>query len=382
MKYPFLQLATVNAPYMDEIRRRVDAVVASGRYVGGPEVEELEERLRRLTGAEYAIGVSNGLDALRLILRGYILTGRLQPADEVLVPANTYIASVLAISDAGLTPVLVEPNVSTANLDISALERSITPGKTRAIMPVHLYGRVCYSDELEAIAKKHDLLIIEDNAQAIGASILTEGRGRVTTGALGDAAAFSFYPTKNIGAMGDAGAVTTSDPELAQCVRALANYGADRRYHNLYQGYNCRLDPIQAAVLNVKLPHLDEENEYRRDIATTYRSELSSLSADRLRLPMFPSDPAEMVWHQFVINLPSGDEGRRRLTSALDSAGVGWDIHYATPPHLQPCYRNQFGNHKFPITESLASSCLSLPITRCTSMEDAVEISKIIIDTL
>lgn len=377
-KYPFLELATVNAPYMDEIRQRVDAVIASGRYVGGPEVEELEERLRTLTGADHAIGVSNGLDALRLILSGYIQIGRLKPGDEIIVPANTYIASVLAISDAGLVPVLAEPDPTTSNLDMTQLERYFTPGRTRAVMPVHLYGRVCWNSELEEFARKHDLLVIEDNAQAIGASIVTASRGRVSTGALGHAAAFSFYPTKNIGAMGDGGAVVSSDPELARCVRALANYGADRRYHNLYQGFNCRLDPVQAAVLNVKLPHIGEENEYRRGIAEAYWDALASVSPHKLRLPLLPSDPLEMVWHQFVIHLSSGSLGRDSLTVALDRAGVGWDIHYPTPPHLQPCYRDAFKAGHFPITEELASSCLSLPITRCTSVDDAVEISGII----
>lgn len=353
---------------MEEIQRRVAAVVASGRYVGGPEVEELEERLVQLTGADYAIGVSNGLDALRLILRAYVQLGRLKPGDEVIVPANTYIASVLAISDAGLVPVLAEPDPLTSNLDLGRLEESLTP-RTRAVMPVHLYGRVCWSEELADFARKYNLLIIEDNAQAIGASVMTADRGRVSTGELGHAAGFSFYPTKNIGAMGDGGAVTTSDPELAATVRALANYGADRRYHNLYRGFNCRLDPIQAAVLNVKLPHIKEENDYRRAIAETY---CSSINTPYVITPLLPDDPEEMVWHQFVVHVAD----RKKFADMLDSHEIGWDVHYAVPPHLQPCYSDM--KLKLPETELLANNCVSLPITRCTSIDDAREIAKII----
>lgn len=369
-KYPFLDLATVNAPFMDEIRNRVEAVILSGRYVGGAEIAEFEERLARHCDMSYAIGVSNGLDALRLILRGYIEMGFMNPGDEVIVPANTYVASVLAISDAGLTPVLAEPSSETSNLDLSRLEEYVT-SRTRAVMVVHLYGRACWSEDLEKFAQKYNLKIIEDNAQAIGASFNTISRGRRHTGGLGDATAFSFYPTKNIGAMGDAGAITTSDSELAQIVRALANYGSDRRYHNIYKGFNCRLDPIQAAVLNVKLPHIDSENQKRRDIARIYLSEINN---EAIALPLMPSDPNEMVWHQFVVNV----ENRDNFTAYLDKNSVGWDIHYATPPHRQPCYAELPAGGKFPITDKLAETCVSLPITRCTSPADASEIASLL----
>lgn len=370
IRFPFLELATVNAPFIDEIKRHTDAIIDSGRYVGGPEVEELERRLCDLTGSRFAIGVSNGLDALRLILRAYIEIGAMRPGDEIIVPANTYVASVLAISDAGLTPVLAEPNEATSNLDLDLLERYITP-KTRGIMAVHLYGRICWGEQIEALARKHNLKIIEDNAQAIGASVVTPSRGRRFSGGLGDAAAFSFYPTKNIGALGDAGAVTTSDRELAYAVRALANYGADRRYHNIMKGFNCRLDPVQAGVLNVKLPHIERENNLRREIAAVYLSEIRN---DAITLPSIPDDPAEMVWHQFVIHTPE----RERFTSFLTDNSVGWDIHYATPPHRQPCYAGEFSNLQLPVTERLAGSCVSLPVTRCTSVADAREIAAII----
>lgn len=372
MRYPFLELATVNAPFMDELQRRVAGVVSSGRYVGGPEVEEFENRLLRLTGADYAVGVSNGLDALRLILRAYIEMGVFRPGQEVIVPANTYIASVLAISDAGLRPVLAEPSAADSNLDLERLGEYLTP-QTCAIMPVHLYGRVCWSAALEDFARRNGLKIIEDNAQAIGASVVLPGRGRVKTGNLGDAAGFSFYPTKNIGAMGDAGAVTTSDPELARTVRALANYGADRRYHNIMKGYNCRLDPVQAAVLNVKLPFVDRENAYRRRIAEIYTENVDNPSVS---LPSLPADPEEMVWHQFVVHTPL----RELFTRYLDENGIGWDIHYAVPPHRQPCYCPDGGHPsvELPVTERLADSCVSLPVTRCTSEEDARAISALI----
>lgn len=368
-RYPFLDLATVNLPFMEEIRERVGRVITSGRYVGGEEVAVFEDSLARFSGSEYAVGVSNGLDALRLILRGYVAMGVMKPGDEVIVPANTYVASVLAVSDAGLVPVLAEPSPRTSNLDLSRLREYLTP-RTRAVMTVHLYGRVCWGEELETFAIDNGLKIIEDNAQAIGASVVTASRGRRRAGGLGDAAAFSFYPTKNIGAMGDAGAVTTSDPELARTVRGLANYGSDRRYHNVWKGFNCRLDPMQAAVLNVKLPHTDRENALRRGIAGVYLSEIWN---EAVSLPSAPDDPDEMVWHQFVVH--AADRGR--FTRFLDDNLIGWDIHYATPPHRQPCYA-EFSGGDYPVTDRLADTCVSLPVSRCTSEADAREIARII----
>lgn len=370
-KYPFLDLGPVNAPYMDEMSAAMERVVRSGRYIGGIETEQFEQNLRHLTGAGYAVGVSNGLDALRIILRGYIELGEMAPGDEVIVPANTYIASVLAISDNGLTPVLAEPDLLTSNLDTTRIESLITT-RTRAIMPVHLYGRVCFDERLKALARRHSLLIIEDNAQAIGAVSPAPGiTGGTVTGNLGHAAAFSFYPTKNIGALGDAGAVTTSDERLARAVRALANYGSDRRYHNIYRGLNCRLDPVQAAVLNVKLPHIDQENAMRRELAAIYCREITN---PEVRLPeLVPGH----VFHQFVIHT----DNRDAFTRHLDEHGVGWDMHYATPPHMQPCYKELTNNSKplhLPVTERLADTCVSLPITRCTTPADAKEIANII----
>lgn len=365
MKYPFLDLTPVNAPFIDEIIEAQRRVALSGRFIGGEEVDRLEENLCRLTGAKHTVAVSNGLDALRLILRAYIELGEMKPGDEVIVPANTYIASVLAISDAGLTPVTAEPSEHTHNLDISLVESLITP-RTRAIMPVHLYGRVCFSDKLAEIARRHNLRIIEDNAQAIGASC-----GGVSTGNLGDAAAFSFYPTKNIGALGDAGAVTTSDERLAQTVRALANYGSSRRYHNIYCGFNCRMDPLQAAALNVKLPYTQRENDYRRNLARIYDAEIRS---PRIGLPEIPADPTEHVFHQYVITTPD----RPELIDYLRDNSIGFDIHYPVPVHRQPCYAGTLGTSSHPVAETLATRILSLPITRTTSPDDAHAIAAIL----
>jgi len=367
--YTFLNLGPINEPYYPELIAAVSRVVTSGRYIGGSEVESFESALGQLSQVPYAVGVSNGLDALRLILRGYIELGVMAPGDEIIVPANTYIASVLAISEAGLRPVLVDPSAATSNLDTSLVEGAVTD-RTRGIMTVHLYGRVSWDETLMKIARKYGLKLIEDNAQAIGAVSAVPGlSGTCVTGGLGDAAAFSFYPTKNIGALGDAGAVTTHDAALADAVRALANYGSDVRYHNIYRGFNCRMDPVQAAVLKVKLPHVADENAYRRGLASIY--------CDRITNPLvrLPELTADHVFHQFVVHVADRDAFTRHLTEN----GVGWDIHYAVPPHLQPCYAGQLAvPGQLPVTELLADTCVSLPVTRCTSTDDALGIAEII----
>ncbi len=366
IKYPFLDLATVNAPYIEELHRAAGSIIDSGRYVGGPEVEAFEKSLAADTGTAFAVGTANGLDALRLIIRAYIELGRLKAGDEIIVPANTYIASILAITDCGLIPVPVEPRTDTLNLDTSLIEKAITPA-TRAIMTVHLYGRACHDATLMEIAKRHNLLVIEDNAQAIGARSRLNNR---RTGSLGDAAAFSFYPTKNIGALGDAGAVTTDDAELAAAVRALANYGSDRRYHNIYCGLNSRLDPLQAAFLNIKLKHLDEENALRAAIAEIYENEISN---PRVIKPHY-SAGGDMVWHQYVVMT----EDRDGFRDYLLKNGVQTDVHYATPPHRQPCYADLLGKLSLPVTDTIADQVVSLPVTRCTSEDDARAIARII----
>lgn len=373
-KYPFLDLATVNKPYMDRLVKAAEGVIRSGRYIGGYEVEAFEDSLKGLLEVPYAVGVSNGLDALRLTLRAYMVMGRLREGDEVVVPANTYIASVLAISDAGLVPVLADPDILTMNLDAKGLHGALT-GRVRAVMPVHLYGRVAWSDEMKRLVEENNLIVVEDCAQAIGARAVTEGlNGSVMAGGLGHAGALSFYPTKNIGALGDAGAVTTHDGELAATVRALANYGADRRYHNIYCGFNCRLDPVQAAMLRVKLPHAGLENADRFARALAY-----SRTIDRpdVITPLMSGEVTDCVWHQYVIRVLDGK--RDEMARLLAERGVETDMHYAVPPHLQPCYSG-LKHGPLPVTERLAGEILSLPVSSCTSVKDAAEIGRIIND--
>lgn len=374
MKYPFLDLGTVNEPYADELIAAAERVIRSGRYIGGPEVEAFESQLGEMLGAPYIIGVSNGLDALRLILRAYCETGVFKQGDEIIYPANTYIASVLAISDAGFVPVPVDVDVKTMNLDTSLLESAVTP-RTRGIMAVHLYGRVAWDEALVECACRHGLKIIEDCAQALGARTLAKGLHDLPhAGALGDAAGISFYPTKNVGALGDGGAVVTHDAELARTVRALANYGSETRYHNIYKGFNCRLDPLQAAFLQVKLPHLDSENADRFARALAYQR---TISHPDIILPYMSSEVTDNVWHQYVIRVTGGK--RDRLREKLAERGVGTDIHYAVPPHCQPCY-SEMDHGPLPVTEQLAGEILSLPIATGTSVADAAEIARIIND--
>lgn len=367
--YTFLDLATVNAPYFGQITEAVNHVITGGRYIGGAENEAFESELAASCGSRYCVGTSNGLDALRLIFRAYIEMGVMKPGDEVIVPANTYVASVLAVSDNGLVPVFAEPDLRTMNLDTSRLEEYVSP-RTRAVMTVHLYGRACFDGRLADLARRHNLKIVEDNAQAIGAVAYEPGAGGShITGALGDAAAFSFYPTKNIGALGDAGAVTTDDAALASAVRALANYGSDRQYHNIYRGLNCRLDPMQAAILRVKLPHLDAENDMRRDIARIYEHEITNPAVVK---PLF-SDDRLSVWHQYVVQTDDREDFRRHLADK----GVETTVHYPAAPFDQPCYRNEF-RPDCPIARKIAARVTSLPVSRCTSPDDAREIAAII----
>lgn len=350
----FLNLKQINQQYLEELSQAARDVIASGWYLLGERVSKFESNLSKYVGVEHAIGVGNGLDALRLILRGYIELGVMAVGDEVLVPANTYIATILAIADNGLKPVLVEPDTNTYNLDLSQLERHITP-RTRAIMVVHLYGRVCWSEGLESLAAQYNLRVIEDNAQAIGAS----WRGR-KTGSLGDAAGFSFYPGKNLGALGDSGAVATDDAELADVVRALANYGSRVKYVNEFKGLNSRLDEIQAAFLDVKLKYLDIENRRRREIANAYCRFIDNpaivLPAGRGHAAVF--DEEEHVWHLFVIRSDARDLLRRHL----EAEGVQTLIHYPIPPHRQGAF-SEMAALSLPVTDRMHETVLSLPIS-------------------
>lgn len=368
VKYPFLSLKRVNAPYAEALKEAACRVIDSGYYVGGPEVEALEKDLCKIAGTPYAVAVSNGLDALRLIFRGYMELGYLSQGDEVIVPSDTYIASVLAVTDCGLKPVFVEPRLDTYNLDSSLIEEAITE-RTRAILPVHLYGRTCWDAKLAEIATRHNLLVVEDNAQAIGAESNVPGLyGTHLTGGLGHAGAFSFYPTKNIGALGDAGTITTHDAKLAETVRALRSYGSLKRYHNIYPGLNCRMDPIQAAMLRVKLPYLQAETEHRRQLARIYCEEIKNPA---VTLPI--DDGRECVWHQFVVRV----KDRERFRAFLLNNGVETSVNYPAAPHCQPCY-SQYSHLQLPIAEQIANEVVSLPLSAGTSPRDAYEIAQIV----
>lgn len=372
MRYPFLDLAKVNEPYYDELVRAAERVIRSGRYIGGEEVEAFETELSQMLKAPYIIGVSNGLDALRLILRAYIQLGVFKDGDEVIYPANTFIASVLAISDAGLVPVPVDIDERTLNIDTSLIEAAVTE-RTKAIMPVHLYGNIVWDDMLVNIARRYSLKIIEDSAQALGAYGSQCGLHESSfAGALGDAGAISFYPTKNVGALGDAGAVVTFDGELARVVRTLANYGSDRQYHNIYRGFNCRIDPIQAAMLRVKLPYLAKENSDRTERALAYQN---TIDREGIYLPHITHEKYDQVWHQFVIRVVN--HKRDRFREMLEREGVGTAIHYAVPPHKQPCYSGM-AHGDLSVTERIADELVSLPIATGTSVADAMEIGRVI----
>lgn len=360
----FLDLQKINLQYQNEIEERLLNVFRSGWYLLGNEVKQFEENLSQYIGCKETIGVANGLDALRLILKAYIEMGKMQKGDEIIVPANTYIASILAISDNGLVPVLVEPNIENYNIDITKIEENITE-KTKAIMIVHLYGRVVFSDELKTLAKKYNLKIIEDNAQAIGATW-----NGIKTGNLGDAASFSFYPGKNLGALGDAGAVTTNDETLAKTIRAISNYGSNQKYVNIYQGLNSRLDEIQATALDVKLKYIDKENQRRKEIAARYLSEIKN---DKIILPENPKNVDENVWHLFVIRTKE----RERLQNYLTENGIQTLIHYPIPPHKQEAYKDM-NDLSFPITETIHNEVLSLPISPVMEEEEIEKLINII----
>lgn len=345
----FLDLQKINLQYQKEIETKLLETFRSGWYLLGDQVKSFEQNLSQYIGSPHTVGVANGLDALRLIFKAYLELGRLKVGDEVIVPANTYIASLLAITDNRLKPVFAEPDIASSNIDISKIEALITP-KTKAIMVVHLYGQVCWSEALENIAKKYNLKIIEDNAQAIGA----EWKG-IKTGNLGDAAGFSFYPGKNLGALGDAGAVSCKDALLAKTIRTLANYGSEEKYVNKYQGLNSRLDEIQAVVVDVKLKYIDADNEKRRNIAERYCSEITN---PKIILPQLPKNSEEHVWHLFVIRTSKRDQ----LQKYLLEHGIQTLIHYPIPPHKQKAYK--YYNHlSFPITEKIHDEVLSLPIS-------------------
>ena len=361
MTIPFLDLKAINAQYRNELIDACTRVIDSGWYIGGSELEQFEQKFAIYCGAEFAIGVANGLDALILTLRAWKELGKLNDGDEVIVPSNTYIASILAISANNLVPVLVEPTIATYNICPKNIEAAIT-NKTKAILPVHLYGQLADMPAIMDIAKRHELLVLEDSAQAHGAFI--DGK---RAGSWGDASGFSFYPGKNLGALGDAGAVTTDDKELAHTLRALRNYGSHEKYKNLFQGVNSRLDEIQAAMLRVKLSHLDEETAHRRRIADVYINGIHNPSI------ILPKPCAEThVWHVFVIRC----EQRDALQKHLADNGIQTLIHYPIPPHKQQAYK-EWNDLSYPVSETIHKEVLSLPIGPTLTVDEAEEVIKL-----
>ena len=384
---PFLSLKDVTALHGAEINEAVSRVVNGGWYLQGKENEKFEADYAQFIGTKYCIGCANGLDALIWIFRAYIEMGVMKPGDEVIVPANTYIATILAITENGLVPVLCEPKPNTLEIDDDLIEGLITP-KTKAIAIVHLYGRNAYTDKIGALCKKYNLKLVEDNAQAHGCMGKVESlefsvesqckvdSGKyVRTGSIGDAAGHSFYPGKNLGALGDGGAVTTNDPELAAAVRALANYGSQKKYVFKYAGRNSRLDEIQAAVLDVKLKYLVEDNQHRKEVAHYYYENLNN---PLVTLPDLLPDE-QNVYHLFPILVGGGK--RDALHDYLDANGVGTVCHYPIAPHKQECYAKEAWNIpqlSFPITERLADEELSLPIGPTITEREVKEVIRLI----
>ena len=350
---PFLNLKAINAQYRDELVAAATRVIDSGWYIHGAEHQGFEADFSAYHGGGFALGVANGLDALTLTIRAWKELGLMREGDEVLVPANTYIASILGVTENRLVPVLVEPDERTYNLDPARLAAALTP-RTRAILPVHLYGQAADMPSIMSFAREHGLKVLEDCAQAHGAVV-----GGRKVGTWGDAAGFSFYPGKNLGALGDAGAVLTSDRHLADTIRALRNYGSHQKYFNVFQGVNSRLDELQAALLRVRLRHLDSENERRRAVANRY---LVSVRNPAVRLPQFVTGDSGHVWHLFVVRVSN----RESFVSHLTAAGIQTVIHYPTPPHRQQCYP-ELHSWVLPITDAIHREVVSLPISPAMS---------------
>lgn len=358
----FLNLKGITHMYADEIREAVLSVTDSGWYLQGQANQQFEAHYAQYIGTGHCIGVANGLDALTLIYRAYIEMGVMKPGDEVIVPANTYIASILALTENGLKPVLVEPDIETLEMDDSLIEQHITE-RTRSIMIVHLYGRCAYTEKIGLLCKKHGLKLVEDNAQAHGCQYI-EG---VRTGSIGDAAGHSFYPGKNLGALGDGGAVTTNDNSLADCIKALANYGSQQKYVFKYRGRNSRLDEIQAAVLDVKLRHLDDDNRRRQAVAHYYYDNIKN---PLITLPR-RLDDTQNVYHIFPILCPERD----RLQQYLTEQGIQTLIHYPIPPHKQACYK-EWNSLSLPVCERIHKQELSIPISQVLTDGEMEEITQ------
>ncbi len=361
---PFLDLKAINQRFELDFNRKFQDFLDTGYYVLGSQVKAFESSFASYCGADYCVGVGNGLDALRLILEAYKALGKLQDGDEVLVASNTYIATILAIKQAGLIPVLVEAENITFNFQLLALKNAITE-KSKVIMPVHLYGQLSPMVEINALAKKYGLLVLEDAAQAHGAKDTNGNRA----GNLGDAAGFSFYPSKNLGGLGDAGAVTTNDKSLAETIVKLRNYGTSTKYVNDILGFNSRLDELQAAFLNIKLPSLDADNDIRRKIADRYLSEITN---EKIKLPVY-SGKEEHVFHLFVVQVAN----RAEFSAYLDKNKIGYLIHYPIPPHRQKAL-SEYANFSFPITEKVHDEVVSIPISPVLSNEHVSNVIEVL----
>ena len=357
----FLDLQKINEKYSAEFNEVFSNVLQSGWFILGKEVEKFENNFAAYCGTQFSLGVANGLDALILIIEGYKQLGLMSEGDEIIVPSNTYIASILAITKAGLVPVLVEPDPATFLIDPTKIEEKIT-SKTKAILPVHLYGRLCDMVAINKIANQYNLKVIEDSAQSHGATL-----NGIRSGNLGDASGFSFYPGKNLGAIGDAGALTTNDKELTETIKALRNYGSHKKYENLYQGINSRLDELQAGLLSVKLKYLDAETDIRRAVAERYNTEIIN---PLIVLPQLPADRNEHAWHLYVIQV----NNREKFQQFLADNGVQTLIHYPIPPHKQKAYE-EWNNLSYPISEKMHREVISLPISPVMSAD---EVSKVI----
>lgn len=364
MKTPFLDLKAINLKDHKDIIQAMENVLTSGWYIHGEYCKQFEKNFAAYCGAKHCIGVANGLDALILILRAYKELGFMHDGDEVIVPANTYIASILSISANQLTPVLVEPDINNYLIDVDKIETSIT-SKTKAIMVVHLYGQITPMERVWALAKKYNLKVIEDSAQSHGA--IYQGK---RSGNLSDASGFSFYPGKNLGALGDGGAVTTNDSKLEYTIRALANYGSEVKYKNMYKGINSRLDELQAAILDVKLKKLDADTNKRRAIATLYRKEITN---KKFILPQAALDEKSHVWHLFVVRTSDRDNFQKYLAANE----IGSVIHYPIPPHKQQAYR-EWNQWSLPISEQIHQEVISLPISPVQTEEQ----TRYIIETI
>ncbi|MBK8453856.1 MAG: DegT/DnrJ/EryC1/StrS family aminotransferase [Thiofilum sp.] len=364
----FLDLKAVNSQYKDELTEAVRQVIDSGWYIQGEQVYSFEREFSDYCGTKHCIGVANGLDALILVLRAWKELGKLKEGDEIIVPANTYIASILAITENRLIPILVEPDITTYNINPDLIEQAITPN-TKAILAVHLYGQLAPMPEIIAIAKTHNLLVLEDSAQAHGASL----NGK-RAGSWGDASGFSFYPGKNLGALGDAGAVTTNDDELANTVRAIGNYGSHKKYENIYQGLNSRLDEMQAAILRVKLKYLDKEIKHRKEVALAYTKHINHKD---IQTPISLESTLESldghVFHLYVIRTSN----RESLQKHLNIAGIQTLIHYPIAPHQQQAFK-QWNNHEYLLTEQIHRQVISLPISPTLTTDQAMLISSVV----